>query len=102
MLAHSLRSASESVAITDLDDNVIYVNEAFRKMYSITDEELVGKPINFERSSKTPPEVFAEILPATLKGGWHEKSGITERMDQSFQYIFQHQSFVTTMANQSP
>ena len=39
-------------------------------MYSITDEELVGKPINFERSSKTPPEVFAEILPATLKGGW--------------------------------
>jgi PAS domain S-box-containing protein len=70
ILAHSVLSASEYISITDLNDNVIFVNDAFRRAYGIEEQDFVGKPIAFVRSPKTDPAIFKEILPATLRGGW--------------------------------
>ncbi len=41
-LAHSLRSVNECVSITDLDDEIIFVNESFLKTYGYSKEELIG------------------------------------------------------------
>jgi len=70
LLAHTLRSISEGVSITDMSDNVRFVNEAFRKMYGFGDHELIGQNITIVRSPNNPPEITREILPATLRGGW--------------------------------
>ena len=70
MLAQALRSIRDCVSITDLEDNVLFVNEAFSKTYGYTPEEIVGKPISLVRSASNPPSVVQQILPATLKGGW--------------------------------
>ncbi len=70
MLSHALRSISESVCVTDLEDRIIYVNPAFQRTYGYTAEEVLGKPISILRSPSNSPEIIREILPATLRGGW--------------------------------
>jgi PAS domain S-box-containing protein len=70
MLAQALTSISECVSITDMDDIVLFVNDAFLLTYGFREEDLLGKPIGVVRSPNNPPEVTQEILPATLRGGW--------------------------------
>ncbi len=70
LLAATLRSVSECVSITDMSDNIRFVNEAFRKTYGYENQELIGQNITVVRSPHNPPEVVSEILPATLRGGW--------------------------------
>lgn len=70
MLAFALKSISECVCISDMDDIIMFVNEAFIKTYGYSLKELVGKPINFVRSDSNPKEILDAILPATIKGGW--------------------------------
>jgi len=70
LLAQSLKSINECVSITDLNDKCIFVNNSFLKVYGYSEDELVGKNINFIRSNKNSPEVISEILPATMKGDW--------------------------------
>jgi two-component system cell cycle sensor histidine kinase/response regulator CckA len=70
LLAHTLRSISECVSITDMSDNVCFVNEAFLNTYGYEEHELMGKNIALVRSQHNPPEMVKEILPATLRGGW--------------------------------
>jgi PAS domain S-box-containing protein len=70
MLAHSLRSVNECVSITDIQDNILFVNKSFLKTYGYTEEELVGKHVGILQSDKTPSDMAGEILPATLQGGW--------------------------------
>ena len=70
LLAHTLRSISECVSITDMSDIICFVNEAFLKTYGFEEHELMGKSITLVRSPGNPPELTREILPATLRGGW--------------------------------
>jgi PAS domain S-box-containing protein len=70
MLAQALRSIRDCVSITDLEDKVLFVNEAFSKTYGYSPEEIVGKSISLVRAASNPPSIIEKILPATLKGGW--------------------------------
>jgi PAS domain S-box-containing protein len=58
------------VSITDLNDNVIFINDAFYRTYGFSEEDLRNGPISIIRSPHNPPEVTEKILPETLKGGW--------------------------------
>jgi PAS domain S-box-containing protein len=42
-LAQALQSIGDSVVITGLDKCILYVNNAFKKMYGYTEEEILGK-----------------------------------------------------------
>ncbi len=70
MFAHTIRSVSECVAIADMQDNLLFVNEAFRKTYGYEDPEILGRNVSLVRSPNNPLEITREILPATLRGGW--------------------------------
>ncbi|HEY6953403.1 MAG TPA: PAS domain S-box protein [Bacteroidota bacterium] len=70
-LVFALQSVSECVSITDLEDNILYVNDAFLKTYGFEESELIGKNVGVVRSDHTPPDVAKNILPGTLKGSWH-------------------------------
>ncbi len=71
MLAHSLRSVNECVSITDLDDNIVFVNDSFLKTYGYNENELIGKNVSMLRSFNNSTEIVKEILPNTISGGWH-------------------------------
>ena len=70
-LAHSIKSISECVSITDLENKILFVNKSFLKTYGYKEHELIGKNINLIRSKKNSPELLDQIQPATLTKGWH-------------------------------
>jgi PAS domain S-box-containing protein len=93
MLAQAMRSTSECVSITDLEDKLLFVNEAFLKTYGYKEEELLGKPIGIVRSPNNAPGVVSEILPATLRGSWQGEL-LNRRKDGSDFPIFLSTSVV--------
>jgi PAS domain S-box-containing protein len=68
--AHALRSIRECVSITDLEDRVLFVNEAFERTYGLSAAELHGRQISSVRSERNVEAVVSRILPETLRGGW--------------------------------
>jgi len=70
LLAHSLESITECVSITDCNDIILYVNEAFLKTYGYKEEEVIGEHIKILRPADYSENITTEILPKTLKGGW--------------------------------
>jgi two-component system, cell cycle sensor histidine kinase and response regulator CckA len=69
VLVHALRSINECVSITDHENRILYVNDAFLRTYGYTEEELLGNDIAMVLSDKNPFK-NREIVPATLDGGW--------------------------------
>jgi PAS domain S-box-containing protein len=69
-LVFALRSINECVSITDMDGNILFVNEAFLTTYGFQENELIGQHIRIVRSENNSPDLTGQILPATLQGGW--------------------------------
>jgi PAS domain S-box-containing protein len=69
MLSHAIQSVNECISITDNDNTFLYVNDAFLKTYGYERNELIGKKTSILGLGETP-EKMAEVLEATLKGGW--------------------------------
>lgn len=61
---------SEGISVSDLDGNLIIVNDAFLAMYGYSREELIGKSSGIVRSKKNDMNKVREIVPQTLCGGW--------------------------------
>jgi two-component system cell cycle sensor histidine kinase/response regulator CckA len=86
LLAHAIKSISDCVSITDMEDKILYVNNAFLKTYGYQEDELIGKNISIVRSDKNSPEIVKQILAATKLGGW-EGELINKRKDGSEFYV---------------
>jgi two-component system cell cycle sensor histidine kinase/response regulator CckA len=99
LLAHTLRSISECVSITDMSDNICFVNEAFLRTYGFETHELIGKNISIIRARYNPPEIVREILPATLRGGWRGEI-LNRRKDGSEFPVYLSTSIVRNEARQ--
>ena len=82
MLAHAFKSISEMVTITDLEGKILFVNDAFLRVYGYRDEEVLGQSIDVLRPSGSPADVTARIVPTTLHGGWQGEM-INRRKDGS-------------------
>ncbi len=70
MLAQTLRSINECVSITDTENHMIYVNEAFLKTYGYQENELIGKHISTIKSRNSDPLSLEELTAKTKDGGW--------------------------------
>ncbi|MDP1678333.1 MAG: PAS domain S-box protein [Bacteroidota bacterium] len=70
MLAHALRSITECVSITDLNDMITFVNDAFCTKYGYKADEVIGKHISILSSPKNDPVVVSGILEHTKQGNW--------------------------------
>lgn len=71
LLANALKGSRECISITDMNDHVLFLNRAFLETYGFNEEDLKDESISLIRSPNNPPEIINEILPATLRGGWH-------------------------------
>jgi PAS domain S-box-containing protein len=69
LLNHTIKSTSECISITDLNNKILFVNQAFLKTYGYTEEEVVGKPIYIVRAEKIENKDI--VSDTTLQGSWH-------------------------------
>lgn len=92
MLAHAIRSISECISITDLEDRILFVNEAFEETYQYRFDELENQPINLIRSVNNSPGV-RYIREQTLKEGWQGEV-LNRRKDGSEFTVFLSTSLV--------
>jgi PAS domain S-box-containing protein len=69
-LAYAIESVNECVSMTDMDNNILFVNEAFCRTYGYTKDELIGKSITMVRSKSEFFNRNDEILTNSLGGGW--------------------------------
>ena len=66
MLAYALTGTKDCVSLSDLEDTVLFVNEAFAHTFGYAEDEIIGRNINIVRSEQSAGR---EILAATVKDG---------------------------------
>lgn len=93
LLTHAVRCISECVSITDMDNKIIFVNQAFLKTYQYEEHELLGKNISMVRSPNNSSELVEVILPSTLEGGWQGEL-LNRRKDGTDFYVFVSTSII--------
>ena len=71
LLAHTLASTKDCISIANLEDKIIYVNDAFLQTYKYAREELLGQPVLFLRSRNGSPGPNKVILEKTKEKGWY-------------------------------
>ncbi len=71
LMAQTIASARDCISITDMHDNILYVNAAFLETYGFAEEEVLGKQISIIARLSGDAVMGHKILPGTLSGGWH-------------------------------
>ncbi len=69
LFSHAVDSSIDGIAICNVDDKVIYVNDAFVKMWGYSREESMGKGVAFFCVGDDIPKL-KEVLKQTTRGGW--------------------------------
>ncbi len=70
MLAHAVESINESVIVTNMENKVLFVNEAFVRKYGYSHDEILNKPVDIIRSKNNPLNINKDLFLETLDGGW--------------------------------
>lgn len=71
LMAHTLKSINESISITDTNDQILFVNDAFLRTYGYAElEDLIGRDISIVRSTNNNAEIVKQILSITGETGW--------------------------------
>ena len=71
LLAQAVKSVKDCISITDLENNILFVNDSFIATYGYTEAELLGKNISIVRSSIVSSKESDAIQSGTMKNGWH-------------------------------
>ena len=71
LLGQTVASTKDCFSITDLNDQILFVNEAFCRTYGYAEDELIGRTIAMVLAPGVSPDIIREIRPATLAGGWN-------------------------------
>jgi PAS domain S-box-containing protein len=71
LLAQTVASARDCITITDLENRLIFVNNAIQDTYGYSAEELVGRDVSILRPPQAPVAITDQILRDSLAGGWH-------------------------------
>jgi PAS domain S-box-containing protein len=70
MLAKVVENVSDCVTITDIENNIVFVNNAFVRTFGYEEKEVFGKSIDILRSPHLDEGLGEEIKQRTITGGW--------------------------------
>lgn len=86
ILLTAIEQTSVSMVITDLDADIIYVNNAFQEMTGYKKEEVIGENPRILKSGFTGKEVYEEMWDTISNGGIWNGEQINKKKDGSFYY----------------
>jgi PAS domain S-box-containing protein len=70
-LSRAIESIGECVTITDLQNKIIFVNNAFCRTYGYSEEEIIGKNVSILRTHDTSMQASEKILMDTIQQSWN-------------------------------
>jgi PAS domain S-box-containing protein len=70
MLAHAIRSVHDAVTVTDLDGNIVFVNDAAVKVFGYARDEAIGQHVSIFHSTQNPPALVKEVISSGEAGHW--------------------------------
>ncbi|MEO8447025.1 MAG: PAS domain S-box protein, partial [bacterium] len=70
LFAHAIRSIQECVYISDLEGNIIFVNEAFEKTYGFSTKDLTGKLIPIYDTNHDDQDMKKNGMKKLSSGNW--------------------------------
>jgi two-component system cell cycle sensor histidine kinase/response regulator CckA len=70
LLAQALQGAGDCINITDPEDVILYVNDAFLRTYEYEESEIVGQHITLLRPREIPNNALGDPPPLPLMDGW--------------------------------
>lgn len=82
-LAQAVEQSPESIAITDLDANIQYVNAAFIRNTGYSRKEIIGQNPRILQSGQTPKETYADLWNTLSRGHPWEGELFNKRKDGS-------------------
>ncbi|MFA7241225.1 MAG: response regulator [Sulfuricellaceae bacterium] len=82
-LSLAVEQSPESIAITDLDANIEYVNDAFVRNSGYSFDELIGRNPRILQSSKTMRAIYDDMWRTLLRGETWQGELINRRRDGS-------------------
>jgi PAS domain S-box-containing protein len=69
-LAHALRSISEGVCVSDLEERIFFVNDAWLRIYGYSRDEMLGKHVSLVRPTEGQEETTRRIAREALHEGF--------------------------------
>ncbi len=88
MMSHALKNVSEALSVFNLEGKIIFVNDAFVRIYGYQKEELIGQPMEKFHYVKEFPSGFRHIIKSTLEGKWQGELKARRKNDQPFVISF--------------
>ena len=70
MLAEAVKGVNECISITDRNNKLLFVNDAFLNNYNFDRNEVLGRDISIIHVERHPSEAIQEIYRLTREGGW--------------------------------
>jgi len=70
LLAFTLNCAKDSFILTDLENHILYVNQAFVDTYGYSEDEVLGRDIQFLRTSGEQFDLTQHLRAEVQNGGW--------------------------------
>jgi PAS domain S-box-containing protein len=72
LLAQTLKSARDCISVTDLQNRILFVNQALLDTYGYSESEMLGQGPQLFRPAKTVPDPEQDaVFQGTLRGEWH-------------------------------
>lgn len=97
-LVRAIEQVEESIVITDLEANVVYVNPAFESISGYSREEVLGKNPRMLNSGRQSPEFYAAIW-QLLKSGESWSGRFINRRKNG--HLFTEEATISPVANRS-
>ena len=69
LFSHSIEGSNDTIAIGNTENNIIYVNEVFARMFGYSRKELKGKELAFIYPDDQKP-LLEKAFKTTMEGGW--------------------------------
>lgn len=92
----ALKSAANSIVITDADGTIRWANPAFTKLTGYTPEEVIGQNLRLLKSGKQPPEFYAEMWRVIGSGSVWQGEVVNRRKDGS---LYTEEMVITPVHN---
>jgi PAS domain S-box-containing protein len=71
LLAQTIKSVKDSITITDMNNNILFVNDAFLETYGYKKDEVIGRNISFVVSEKENENTVSMVFDGTVNGNWN-------------------------------